>query len=285
VSLPVRCASLHEGRCGSFGDLRGSQARRRAFTPSMWSRRLVPYACYVIPCRRTVLRPRVACSGCNSGRFPDITGQVLNYFGSAPKDRRPPSGQSPAGATVAERAFDALFRSSYASVLRYALRRLPTRAAAEDIAAETFVVAWRRLNAMPADVLPWLLGIARRLILNEQRSDRRRARLIERLSAEPDDPAQASPEPSQEHRDVLEALGRLGERDQEVLRLTAWEGLTPNRAAAVLGCSRGAFAVRLHRARRRLVEQMSIGPPPSPERISAAARTASRRRDRDQKTR
>jgi RNA polymerase sigma-70 factor (ECF subfamily) len=183
---------------------------------------------------------------------------VLNYLGISAKDQRSPMGQSPAGTTSTELAFDALFRANYAHVLRYARRRSPTRAAAEDVAAETFVVAWRRLDAVPGDELPWLLGIARRVILNEQRSDRRRARLLERLSASPDDPAQEVPQPSPEHRDVLEALGRLGERDQEVLRLAAWEGLAANRAAAVLGCSRGALAVRLHRARRRLAEQMSV---------------------------
>ncbi|MFZ0382004.1 MAG: sigma-70 family RNA polymerase sigma factor [Solirubrobacteraceae bacterium] len=189
----------------------------------------------------------------------------MNYFRSAAEDRGAPSRQNAAGTTGEELVFDALFRAHYVGVLRYALRRSPTRAAAEDIAAETFVVAWRRLNAVPADELPWLLGIAHRLILNERRSDRRRARLVARLSADPDDPGPQPAEPSREHRRVLDALGRLGERDQEVLRLAAWEGLDPSRAAAVLGCSRGALAVRLHRARRRLVKQLSADRPPSPQ--------------------
>ncbi len=173
-------------------------------------------------------------------------------------------GRSRAGAAGAERVFDAVFRANYACVLRYALRRSPTRAAAEDIAAETFAVAWRRFDVMPADAVPWLLGIARHLILNEQRSDRRRTRLVMHLSAGLHGSAQASPPGPQELRDVLRALGRLSERDQEVLRLIAWEGLTPGRAAAVLGCSRGAFAVRLHRARRRLSAEMHATTSPQP---------------------
>ena len=182
------------------------------------------------------------------------------------RGRRALDGQTPADPTGRQRAFDVLFEAHYADVLRYALRRLPDRAAAEDIAADTFVVAWRRLDAKPADQLPWLLGIARHVIHNARRSDRRRARLLARLSAQPDDPGQDPPaERSPEYRGVLEALGRLGERDQEVLRLSAWEGLDPSRAAAVLECSRGAFAVRLHRARGRLAKQMSADRKLSPE--------------------
>jgi DNA-directed RNA polymerase specialized sigma24 family protein len=51
---------------------------------------------------------------------------------------------------------------------------------------------------------------------------------------------------------VRRALGELSERDREALLLIAWEGLDPARAAQVAGCSRATFAVRLHRARKRL---------------------------------
>jgi len=172
--------------------------------------------------------------------------------------------QRRAGMAGDDRAFDELFRASYRDVLRYASRRLSTRAAAEDVTAETFAIAWRRLDAMPADALPWLYGIARHVIHNELRSAHRRDRLMARLSADQRQSLQTSSEPSQDLRDVLGALGRLSERDQEVLRLAAWEGLTPSSGAVVLGCSRGAFAVRLHRARRRLAAEMRVGRPPSP---------------------
>jgi RNA polymerase sigma-70 factor (ECF subfamily) len=151
--------------------------------------------------------------------------------------------------------FDACFREHYPRVLAYARRRLPDRATAEDVAAETFVVAWRRLDEGASDELPWLLGITRRLVLNEVRSGRRRDRLIARVGAEPRYPDERpSDVPGQSP--VIEALRHLGDQDQEILLLVAWEGLDHGRAARVVGCSRGAFTVRLHRARARLTRQL-----------------------------
>jgi RNA polymerase sigma-70 factor (ECF subfamily) len=152
--------------------------------------------------------------------------------------------------------FDACFREHYARVLAYARRRLPDRATAEDVAAETFVVAWRRLDEGASDQLPWLLGIARLLVLNELRSGRRRDRLIARVGSEPQS-SDARPGAASEQSPVLEALRRLSEQDQEALLLVAWEGLDHGRAARVVGCSRGAFTVRLHRARARLTRQLA----------------------------
>jgi DNA-directed RNA polymerase specialized sigma24 family protein len=73
----------------------------------------------------------------------------------------PDEDTAPSVASVREARFDECFRQHYAHVLAYALRRLPDRSAAEDVAAETFLVAWRRLDDIPGDPLPWLLGIAR----------------------------------------------------------------------------------------------------------------------------
>ena len=153
--------------------------------------------------------------------------------------------------------FDACFRQHYARVLAYGLRRVPSRAAAEDVAAETFLVAWRRLDELPRDPLPWLLGIARHVIQNELRSARRRDRLAARVGAQSRGQADGtitSGPPGQEQ--VLTALERLGERDREVLLLATWDRLDRRQAAAVLGCSHGAFAVRLHRARARLAREL-----------------------------
>jgi len=171
-----------------------------------------------------------------------------------------------AGASVGsarEARFDKCFRQHYARVLAYALRRLAERSAAEDIAAETFLVAWRRLDGIPGDPLPWLLGIARHVIHNELRASRRRDRLAARVRAQPihHDVAASGPPPNT-HR-VRQALARLSERDREVLLLTTWDGLDHRRAAAVLGCSRGTFAVRLHRARTRLARELSAATTPT----------------------
>lgn len=153
----------------------------------------------------------------------------------------------------ADQRFELCFRAHYADVLAYALRRLDDRARAEDVAAETFAIAWQRREALSTDAVPWLIGVARNLIRNELRSSRRRARLHARVAHDGSehrgrDPADAVPERAA----ILAALAQLAERDREVLRLVAWEGLDGRRAAAALGCSRGAYAIRLHRARRRL---------------------------------
>lgn len=148
----------------------------------------------------------------------------------------------------AEERFDALWREHAGAVLRYARRRVPPEEA-EDVLAETFVVAWRRLDDAPGYPLPWLLGIARRTAANALRGRRRRAALLERVAAQP---AIAAHDPAQGHgNDAAAALARLRERDRELLTLIAWDGLDPAEAAQVLGCSSGALAVRLHRARAR----------------------------------
>jgi RNA polymerase sigma-70 factor (ECF subfamily) len=158
----------------------------------------------------------------------------------------------------AGRRFEALFDAHYASVLAYALRRVDAELA-EDVAAETFLVAWRRLHRVPADPLPWLYGVARKTIANQRRGIRRREALIAKLKQDasgargPWDIA----ERVAERAGVLAALARLGERDRETLRLVAWEGLETARAARAAGCSTAAFAVRLHRARRRLMKELA----------------------------
>jgi RNA polymerase sigma-70 factor (ECF subfamily) len=170
------------------------------------------------------------------------------------------------------RRFEVCFEAHTAQVLGYCLRRLSDRRAAEDVAAETFLVAWRRLDLMPADELPWLLAIARNVILNERRSGRRRGRLLARVAAEAAAET-VEPDPAAGHsldRDgagpaVRAALSRLSERDREVLMLTTWDGLDQRGAAAVLGCSKGAFKVRLHRARRRLAHTLQTTSAPHEE--------------------
>lgn len=146
--------------------------------------------------------------------------------------------------------FEALFRLNADAVLAYAIRR-SDRDTAEEIVAETFAVAWRRLGTVPDPALPWLLGVARRVLANERRArgraDALRGRLVGGSFGSSDDPA-----------DVVDArmaaqaaLERLSFAEREVLELLAWEGLSASEAADVLGCSRAAIAVRMHRARRR----------------------------------
>ena len=149
--------------------------------------------------------------------------------------------------------FERLFRSEADAVRWYALRRADP-ADADDVVAETFLVAWRRFDDMPSDPRPWLLGVARHVIANRRRSVQRLASLSDRLaqgagrSASPDDGTAAT----DLRLAVLAALDCLPDKEQEAMRLMAWDRLSAADAATVLGCTRATLAVRVHRARRRL---------------------------------
>ena len=155
--------------------------------------------------------------------------------------------------------FERCFREHYASLLAFAIRRLPSREAAEDATAETFAVAWRRRDCIPDPALPWLYAIALRVIANQRRSGQRRQALGERLAREPElGAAERDPVDSLSRRDAFAvAFERLSEPEREVLRLVAWDGLDTRDGARALGCSPAAFRVRLHRARRKLAKQLA----------------------------
>lgn len=148
--------------------------------------------------------------------------------------------------------FETLFGKHYDDVLAYALRR-SDRETAQDVVAETFLVAWRRLDVVPADPLPWLYGVARRVLANQRRAASRRDALARRLAVD----AEVSDRQAEVgDASLLRALGRLSALDREALVLVAWEGLEQRRAAAALGCRPAALRVRLHRARRRLAREL-----------------------------
>lgn len=156
------------------------------------------------------------------------------------------------GVSEAQAEFERLFREHYAAVHRYAVRRVES-AAVQDVVAETFLTAWRRFDRVQGDPLPWLLGIARRVCANHLRGRDRRAALRERLMAEP---LRGQPMATTGDRGLLMALASLCEPDREALLLVAWDRLSNPDAAQVAGCSTGTFAVRLHRARRRLARAL-----------------------------
>ena len=160
-----------------------------------------------------------------------------------------------AGGRVLEAdAFTGFFDEHYAAVLQYGMRRVDAETA-RDVAAETFLVAWRRLDAVPDVPRVWLLAVARRVLANELRRQGRQDRLTERVGQSvhtlqtDQDHASAVAETSA----VAGAMAALSDRDRELLQLIGWEGLDQRAAAQVLGCSVTALKVRLHRARRRLL--------------------------------
>lgn len=149
--------------------------------------------------------------------------------------------------------FEAAFDAHHAHVLAFALRRVGSRATAEDVVSETFAVVWQKRDLIPDEPLPWIYAIARRVVANQNRSEKRRGRLRDRISAAGAATSAADIAGMHEERAaVVSAFASLSETDQEVLRLVAWDELSATEGAQVLDCTPAAFRVRLHRARRAL---------------------------------
>ena len=152
--------------------------------------------------------------------------------------------------------FEALFNEHYAAVHRYALRRAEAPLA-EEVVNEAFLVAWRRLDEVPEEPLPWLYGTAKHVLANRRRDAARHARRIGAAAAESRETATRDPADRLAERDAaLRAFTGLSEPDREALRLVAWERLSLAEAARAAGVSRPAFAMRVHRARRRLAARL-----------------------------
>lgn len=144
---------------------------------------------------------------------------------------------------------------------RYLLRRTDA-ATADDVLSETLLVCWRRLDELPAEpgqTIPWVIVVARNLLANAQRAERRRGRLVGKIIAL-DPPAsfvdEAGREGGVDAEVVRHALTQLRSADAEMLRLWAWDGLESPQLATVLGISSNAAAIRLHRAKARLKEEL-----------------------------
>lgn len=154
-----------------------------------------------------------------------------------------------------EKRFTDIYTTCYPRVLAYARRRVRD-AVARDAVDEAFLIAWRKLAQVPEEPMPWLL-VTTRNVLRELRREGERYDVLLGEAAQAQRLAESSTSAAEatavERMTVLRALGSLREQDREVLMLTVWDGLTQAQAAHVLGCSSSAFAVRHHRARRRLV--------------------------------
>ena len=194
-----------------------------------------------------------------------------------------PAPEPPPRHVDREARFTALFESTHRALLAYTVRRVSGPADAADIVAECFLVAWRRIDEVPpgADARPWMFGVARRVLANARRGERRRMALADRLRQ---DLTEAVPAPDVVGSDVERALARLSDDDQEILRLVAWEELARDEIALVLGLSRTAVRVRLHRARKRLADQLAAlasadDDSAAPARLLAAAVTPARATD------
>jgi len=163
-----------------------------------------------------------------------------------------------AGRRDREYRFGRLYAEHVRHVVAYAVRRSADHDAAADVVAETFLVAWRRLDDVPSgeQARMWLYGVARKVLANQQRGERRRQRLTEQLARELVFAMESISDVEPLGEAVREALARLEPEDQEILRLVAWEELNPRELATVLAITQVAARSRLHRARKRLRAQL-----------------------------
>ncbi|MEU5942363.1 sigma-70 family RNA polymerase sigma factor [Micromonospora sp. NPDC047548] len=170
--------------------------------------------------------------------------------------------------------FTRVYAADYGQVVKYGQRRLADPDAAAELAQEVFVIAWRRRREVPDRSLPWLYGVARRLLANEWRARRAAPDVLPMTDADLlQKPGSSGADATVGVADLQAALVTLADLDQEILRLVGWEELTVSEAAQVLGCTRTTAAVRLHRARRRLNEAMSYrAVPPAQQPVLASPR-------------
>lgn len=169
-----------------------------------------------------------------------------------------------------EDRFRAAYGATYADLLRFVSRRIhPSHA--EDVVADVFLVAWRRIGDIPAELdeqRAWLFGVARHTLLGHYRSRRRQDALAVRLAEHPSEPAGVDPDLLATRMDLARAWPSLPPEQQEAIALTVWDGLDGPSAARVLGITAVAYRLRLSRARRTLRRLLDL---PSPRAVRSAA--------------
>lgn len=158
---------------------------------------------------------------------------------------------------AAEQRFTNLYGAGYRPILSYFIRRVDSATIAQDLTEDVFLTAWRKLDDVPPDgeALFWLYGVARRALANHRRSTARRLRLAPHLReatlVEFDGPEDHLVQ-HEEARTIRRVLSTLRVKDQEIIRLAYWDELPHDVIGRLVGCSRSAVDVRLHRAVRRL---------------------------------
>ena len=154
--------------------------------------------------------------------------------------------------------FTDLYHDNYRMLLAYARRRVDEQTA-DEVLAETFLVAWRRRDEVPEGFeRAWLFGVARNTILTAARSARRLVNLRSKIrSATPQSWNDSPVDVGDRAGALLPALRTLREADREILMLVAWEELSHAEIGRAMGISPNAVAIRVHRARKRLADRMT----------------------------
>ena len=162
-----------------------------------------------------------------------------------------------------ERRFRALFDGHAPGIERYCRRRL-SQDAATDAAAEVFLVAWRRIDDVPGGEGSklWLYGVARRVVADAQRSERRRVRLgvkVGNTTEERSESPEAQVVRRAEDQELLEAMSGLKEMDRQILELRIWDELSRAEVAELLYISEAGVDKRFSRALKRLRRSLEAG--------------------------
>ena len=159
-----------------------------------------------------------------------------------------------------QQRFRAVYQANYARILGYAARRTASADDAADVVAETFAIAWRKFDEIPGgdEATLWLYGVARRVIANHHRKQASRSAVLEMLVRDYEEAVSFDPllSPGGISPALAGAWQALKPNDRDLLGLVVWETLTMEQIASVIGCARAVAKVRIHRARRRLAEEL-----------------------------
>ena len=157
--------------------------------------------------------------------------------------------------TTAE--FQSIFEANRNAIYGFAWRMTGSAETAEDIAQDCFLQLLQspgRYDRVRGPIRPWLLGVARNLILKRWRAEGRWMEL--------DDEAFAVPAPFADcglAESVARAVQSLPPLQREVVILIEYQDLTLEEAAQAVAADVGAVKGRLHRARnnlRRMLEPL-----------------------------
>jgi RNA polymerase sigma-70 factor (ECF subfamily) len=160
-----------------------------------------------------------------------------------------------------EERFRRLYDTGRHRVIAYAMRRTSNHEDTADAVAETFAIAWRRIDDIPSGEreVPWLFAVARRVIANRLRGNSSQSAIVQRLAHQLALSAPGQDEPNSDRLSAITALSRLSEEDREILMLVAWDGLSSQELGWMFSCSPTAARIRLHRARGRLNDEWADG--------------------------
>lgn len=164
------------------------------------------------------------------------------------------------------RSFGVLYERHAKAVYNYCFRRCGDWATAEDLTSVVFLEAWRRreVELQRDSALPWLYGIATNVTRSQRRSLSRYRAALERVPppldvSDPSDDVVDREQDEARMGDLLRAVRSLPKREQDVLALVSWTGLSYEDAAEALRVPIGTIRSRLARGRGRLEELLSAG--------------------------